>query len=175
MPLKLNFETIRVIPGILLVVADEHMVQRIYFTSTLAGAKRRVKCDYPSASQRQGRISSLAIQQLKEYFNGQRSGFDLPLSKDGLSPFSQRVHCSLQRVPPGSTVSYSQLGMMAGTPRSARAVGRVMAMNPYPIVVPCHRVIRANGKLGEYSAANGVTTKRWVLNFEQGQLTKISR
>jgi len=73
----------------------------------------------------------------------------------------------LQQVPYASTVSYGELAVLAGSPHAARAVGRVMAGNPWPLIVPCHRVVASNGSLGGYSGGEGVPTKQWLLDFER--------
>jgi methylated-DNA-[protein]-cysteine S-methyltransferase len=93
------------------------------------------------------------VSQLEAYFRGERLGWSLQeISLEALafSPFAQAVCVALLSVPPGETVSYGELAEMAGYPRAARAVGNVMAANPIPVVVPCHRVIRADGSLGNY-------------------------
>lgn len=108
-----------------------------------------------------------ASAQLKEYFAGRRREFDLPLDLSGLPPFTRRVLEFLRTVPCGATVTYAALAQRAGSPRGARAVGRAMAANPLPIVIPCHRVVAAAGGLGGYSGGEGVPTKEWLLAFEQ--------
>jgi len=73
---------------------------------------------------------------------------------------------ALQTVPFATTVSYGDLAAMVGKPRAARAVGRVMAINPLPLIVPCHRVVGRNGDLVGYSGGGGLVTKEWLLAFE---------
>lgn len=81
--------------------------------------------------------------------------------------FSGQVLSALQlQVPLGAVVSYGQLAELAGHPEASRAVGQVMAANPIPLLVPCHRVVRSNGRLGQYSAGDGATTKAWLLDHE---------
>jgi methylated-DNA-[protein]-cysteine S-methyltransferase len=90
---------------------------------------------------------------LEEYFRGERLAWaaeDIPWDDLGVRPFEREVYEALLSVPPGETVSYGQLAEMAGHPRAARAVGSAMAANPIPVVIPCHRVIRADGTLGNY-------------------------
>jgi methylated-DNA-[protein]-cysteine S-methyltransferase len=105
--------------------------------------------------------------QLNEYFAGHRRGFDVPLDLSACPPFTLRVLTALRAVPFGTTLSYGELAARAGAPRAARAVGRAMAANPLPIVIPCHRVLAANGQLGGYSGGEGVPTKEWLLAFER--------
>lgn len=106
--------------------------------------------------------------QLGEYFAGRRTEFSLPVDLSGVSPFTQKVLGELQRVGYGDVLTYGDLAERVGSPRGARAVGRVMASNPLPIVIPCHRVIARGGALGGYSGGAGLTTKQWLLDFEQG-------
>lgn len=111
-------------------------------------------------------ILAMAAAQLVEYFAGRRQAFDLPLSLEGVSPFARRVLGVLGNVPYGTSLTYGQLAAQAGTPPAARAVGRVMAANPLPIVIPCHRVVAAGGRPGGYSGGGGLPTKEWLLAFE---------
>jgi methylated-DNA-[protein]-cysteine S-methyltransferase len=106
-----------------------------------------------------------AIRQLEEYFAGERTEFSLPLAAPG-TPFQQRVWTELLGVGYGTTITYTELARRVGHPRSVRAVGGANGRNPICVIVPCHRVVAANGSLTGYSA--GVETKRWLLDFERG-------
>ncbi|NJC89210.1 MAG: methylated-DNA--[protein]-cysteine S-methyltransferase [Desulfuromonas sp.] len=108
-----------------------------------------------------------AAAELEEYFAGLRKTFDVPLDLPGWPPFSATVLQALRAVPYGETVSYGELAVRAGSPRAARAVGQVMAANPLPIIIPCHRVVAAGGGEGGYSGGGGVQTKRWLLEMER--------
>ena len=82
-------------------------------------------------------------------------------------PFCCKVWKILKdRVKAGETVTYGELAKMAGNPKGARAVGSAMKTNPIPIIVPCHRVVKSNGDLGNYSSFNGTATKKWLLQHE---------
>ena len=82
-------------------------------------------------------------------------------------PFCCRVWKILKdRVKAGKTVTYGELANMAGSPKGARAVGTAMRTNPIPLIVPCHRVVKGNGDLGNYSSLNGAATKKWLLQHE---------
>src|SRR5690242_15152604 len=98
-------------------------------------------------------------QQLAEYFAGERQQFDVPLKLAG-TPFQQRVWHALVRIPFGTTITYAQLAQRIGRPTAARAVGHANSRNPISILVPCHRVIGADGKLTGY--AGGVDKKQWL-------------
>lgn len=102
---------------------------------------------------RQSEALSRWARALEEYFRGERlswSAEDIPWEDLRVRPFERAVYEALLTVPPGETVSYGRLAEMAGHPRAARAVGTAMAANPIPVVIPCHRVIRSDGTLGNY-------------------------
>jgi O-6-methylguanine DNA methyltransferase len=82
------------------------------------------------------------------------------------SDFRRKVWAACRRIAYGQTASYAQLATCAGQPNAARAVGNCMAKNPMPLIVPCHRVVAAGGKLGNYSAIGGISTKRRLLEME---------
>jgi methylated-DNA-[protein]-cysteine S-methyltransferase len=101
--------------------------------------------------------------QLEEYFAGERRTFDLPLDPAG-TPFQKRVWSALRDIPYGETTSYGKTAAAVGVPDAARAVGLANGQNPISIVVPCHRVIGANGSLTGYGG--GLDAKRWLLAHE---------
>jgi methylated-DNA-[protein]-cysteine S-methyltransferase len=109
-----------------------------------------------------------ARRQLEEYFDGNRRRFDLPVDVAMLAEFNRRVLRELARVPYGEVVTYGELAARAARPRAARAVGTVMNRNPLPIVLPCHRVVGANGKLVGY--AGGLERKEALLRLEGAML-----
>ncbi len=104
-----------------------------------------------------------ALRQLKEYFAGDRTEFELPMKQTG-TEFQQRVWEELQRIPFGTTISYAELAERVGMPKAARAVGSANGKNQIALIVPCHRVIAAGGKLGGYSG--GLWRKEFLLDFE---------
>jgi methylated-DNA-[protein]-cysteine S-methyltransferase len=101
--------------------------------------------------------------QLEEYFAGDRQTFDLPLHPTGTA-FQQRVWSALLEIPYGQTTSYGKTAAAIGAPTASRAVGLANGQNPLPIIVPCHRVIGANGSLTGYGG--GLDAKRWLLSHE---------
>jgi methylated-DNA-[protein]-cysteine S-methyltransferase len=111
-----------------------------------------------------------ALTQLAEYFSGQRRSFDLPLDWSGMSRLQRQVLGVLfDSVGYGETVSYGTLARRVQsadrTLIPARAIGQIMGSNPIPLIVPCHRVVAADG-LGGYSGGTGLQVKRWLLTFE---------
>jgi methylated-DNA-[protein]-cysteine S-methyltransferase len=106
-------------------------------------------------------------EQLTRYARGERVEFDdLELQLPELTPFQARVVEETRRIPYGKTISYGALALAAGYPRAARAVGSVMAANRFPVLIPCHRVLGAGGKLRGYSAPRGVNLKQILLDME---------
>lgn len=101
--------------------------------------------------------------QLGEYFAGKRREFDVPLQLAG-SDFQQQVWAALCAIPYGETRGYSQIATLIGSPGGSRAVGLANHQNPIPIIVPCHRVINADGSLGGFGG--GVRRKQWLLQHE---------
>ncbi len=117
----------------------------------------------PAADPRAEPFAS-ASSQLREYFDGERTDFDLPLALDG-TVFQRRVWAALRAIPYGQTISYGQLADQIGQPAASRAVGLANGKNPVGIIVPCHRVVGADGGLTGYGG--GIERKRYLLAHEQ--------
>ena len=107
---------------------------------------------------------ALAFQQLGRYLEGRRKNFDLPLDFSGATTFQRQIFERLMRIPFGRIVSYGDIADELGDPGAARAVGQAVGENPVPIIVPCHRVVRSDGKLGGYSG--GLSRKVTLLGIE---------
>jgi methylated-DNA-[protein]-cysteine S-methyltransferase len=110
-----------------------------------------------------------AAGQLRAYFAGELIDFDLALAPEG-TPFQRRVWQRLTEIPYGSTATYGELARELGLPRGARAVGAANAVNPVPVILPCHRVVASSGDLAGYGLG-GRERKRQLLRLESGQLT----
>ena len=108
----------------------------------------------------------VALEQLRDYFDGRRRAFDLPIDWRGMSAFQSRVLESALAIPYGQTRTYGDLAADLGQPGSSRAVGAALGKNPLPIVIPCHRVMGNNGHLQGYSAPDGLAKKAWLLKLE---------
>ena len=122
-----------------------------------------------AASPEDEQLLDQAQAQLAEYFAGERRDFDLPLRVIEATQFQQQVWGSLRRIAYGSTSSYGELaGSLGLTGHGSRAVGAANGRNPLPIVVPCHRVIGADGSLTGY--AGGLERKQWLLAHEGGDM-----
>lgn len=95
---------------------------------------------------------------------------DAVLDMAAIPPFRQDVYAVARTIPPGGTLSYGEIATRLGDRNAARDVGEAMGANPFPLIVPCHRVLAANGKVGGFSAAGGVTTKLRLLEIEGAQI-----
>ncbi|MDR2756196.1 MAG: methylated-DNA--[protein]-cysteine S-methyltransferase [Planctomycetaceae bacterium] len=111
-----------------------------------------------------------AVRQIKEYLNGQRTVFDLPLKPEG-TDFQLAVWKALQTIPYGETMSYRDIAEQIGNPKACRAVGMANHRNPITIIIPCHRVIGTDGSLTGYGG--GLKLKQQLLNLEKLYKPKI--
>lgn len=156
--------------GLLRLVADAHGLREIWFPS---GHHQRVPAPH---WQRAPAQLAEASRQLREYFAGERQQFELALHPLGTA-FQQQVWQELARIPYGRTISYGELAQRIAHPQAVRAVGAANGRNPLPIVLPCHRVIGANGSLTGFGG--GLPTKRFLLSMESriadGDLFGLSR
>ena len=109
----------------------------------------------------------LAREELRQYFSGELRNFTVKVDFSRWQGFAARVYTTLRAVPYGETITYGELARRAGQPAAARAVGGLMARNPLPIILPCHRVIAATGALTGYSGGAGIATKIFLLNHEK--------
>ena len=122
-----------------------------------------------TAGARRSRWNRQLAERLTAALEGEPDSFaDVEVDIDHLTPFSQRIVVACRRIDWGETRSYGQLAKLAGRSGAARAVGRVMSQNRTPLVVPCHRVVASNGKLGGFSAPQGIKLKKRLLALEPG-------
>jgi methylated-DNA-[protein]-cysteine S-methyltransferase len=113
-----------------------------------------------------------AREQLRAYFAGRLGEFDVPLALEG-TPFQQEVWSALRKIGYGETISYAELARRVGRPGAARACGSANGCNPVAIIVPCHRVIAADGTLGGYGG--GLDRKTWLLQHEARNRARTAR
>lgn len=106
-----------------------------------------------------------AAEQLREYFAGTRTRFDVPISLAG-TEFQRAIWHQLSQLEFGQVASYGELGLATGRPTAGRAVGGAVGANPIPLIVPCHRVLASNARITGYSGGNGIPTKVWLLDHE---------
>ena len=153
----MHWGAVRTSWGIFHTAWDEHGICRLEFPGRRPAAR-------PTSSQLLTRLT----RELEAFFQGERREFSLPLSLAG-TPFQLAVWEELRKVPYGTVVSYGELASRIGHPRAARAVGGAVGANPVPILIPCHRVVRAGGELGGFGP--GPEWKRRLLELE-GALEK---
>ncbi|MEM9882730.1 MAG: methylated-DNA--[protein]-cysteine S-methyltransferase [Planctomycetota bacterium] len=147
--------------GTLRLLADDSHLRRIDF----AHSRRRPELPEDAEADDTGHpVLDAATHQLDRYFAGRLEAFDLPLRPEGTA-FQLAVWAELRRIPYGVTTTYGRLAVSLGRPDAARAVGLANARNPLSIVVPCHRVVGADGRLTGF--AGGLDTKRRLLRLEQ--------
>lgn len=104
--------------------------------------------------------------ELAEYLNGKRTAFTIPVDWTFFTPFQREALQAVYRIPYGETRTYAEIAKEINRPLAWRAVGAVNAMNPMPLVIPCHRVIGTDGKLHGYGGGDGLPTKEWLLKLE---------
>lgn len=151
--------------GPMLAIADEEALFLLEFVER-RGLETELRRLQARAAIVPGRTSVIdrVEGELAEYFAGHRSTFDTPLQTFG-SDFQRSVWDELRRIPPGTTISYRELAERVGRPTAFRAVAQANGANQLAVVVPCHRVVNANGELGGYGG--GVPRKRWLLEHER--------
>jgi methylated-DNA-[protein]-cysteine S-methyltransferase len=151
--------------GTLLLAGDGHSLHRL----DMREGRRPVGID-PTWRRDDNAFTEISAQ-LNEYFDGARREFDTPLALAG-NPFELRVWGALREIPYGQTASYGQIAATIGEPTAARAVGLANGRNPIAVIVPCHRVIGADGSLTGYGG--GLERKRLLLDLEAGVLPLAS-
>jgi methylated-DNA-[protein]-cysteine S-methyltransferase len=154
--------------GELLLTASDTALTGVYFPTSRRGPPPTHRADWTEDAGQgpagpTGEMLARAVQQLNEYFAGQRTTFDLPLEAMG-SVFEHRVWKALRSIPYGTTTSYGDVAKRLGDPSATRAVGSANGKNPIPIIIPCHRVLGANGDLTGFGG--GLDRKRWLLEHE---------
>ena len=146
------------------VVYYQDTVVRTIIGNTISEIKQQIRDEFPNA-----KLSHIApnklTKQILNYFAGKPIAFEcnIALYADG---FTAKVIKACSKVPYGTVISYTCLAGRAGNEKAARAVGTAMKNNPTPLLVPCHRIIKANGKPGQYSAGSGTKTKAMLLEME---------
>jgi methylated-DNA-[protein]-cysteine S-methyltransferase len=146
--------------GTLLLAGSRHALKVLGFSR---GDKARTA---DASWQRDDAAFQLVHRQLDEYFAGQRREFDVPLAPDG-TDFQRAVWHALTSIPYGTTCSYQDIAVRIDQPRALRAVGAANGANPIPIIIPCHRVIGADGSLTGFGG--GLDSKRWLLDLERSR------
>lgn len=154
--------------GILGIIRDDNCLLKIHLPNEEI-SKQALQKIYPNETIKESKSGfEDVINQLIEYFDGKRKHFTIK-TKMKIAPFYKKVLAEVSKVPYGETASYSQIAQKLNNPKAARAVGSANARNPLPIIIPCHRIIANNGKLGGYGG--GLTMKKYLLKFEKENIT----
>ncbi|MEM6903781.1 MAG: methylated-DNA--[protein]-cysteine S-methyltransferase [Pseudomonadota bacterium] len=142
--------------GAVTVLANDHAVTELLWANAPADEATKSNA-----------IAQQALDALARYFDGDGGALsDLPTAP-AVTDFRARVLSAMRRIPPGTTETYGALAKAAGvSPGAVRAVGSACATNPIPIIIPCHRVVAAGGKMGGFSGLGGLDTKEWLLRHE---------
>lgn len=152
------------------IVASAAGLSRVHLMKTTGRASAEtMRRLHPDARRDDDLLPDLQ-EEMRLYFEGRPVSFSVRVDLAGLSPFQQRVLGACARIGYGERVSYGELARRVGCPRGARAVGGAMARNPVPLVIPCHRVVGGGGALGGFSAEQGVSLKRYLLELESRSL-----
>jgi len=131
------------------------------------GVQSRLLSDFPGA-ERAKKAFSVLQKLIEDYYEGLPVDFsNVEIRLNGLSEFRRNVLTALRTISYGNTASYTQLAKLANSPRAARAIGTIMAQNPLPLIVPCHRVIKADSTPGQFSSSGGTKTKIRMLELEK--------
>ena len=153
--------------GWMALAGQERLLQRVVFGHASREAAWRAVVASCGHDVEQDDWFPQLTRRLARYAEGARESFDdIQIDVSRLSRFGQRVVNACRSIPAGETRTYGQLARASGSPAAARAVGNVMATNRFPLIVPCHRVVPAGGKLGRFSAPQGVAMKRRLLAME---------
>lgn len=151
--------------GLLTLAWDNDVLRALDFDGFAARFHELLVAQYGECKLMEAEIPDTFRRALEGYFGGDLTGIDQIRVQTAGTPFQQQVWAELRKIPAGSTTSYGKLAARLGKPGSSRAVGRANGSNPVGIVVPCHRVIGANGSLTGYGG--GMERKRWLLEHER--------
>ena len=163
---SLRYRLVETVAGVCWFVVAPTGVKRCALpVSSIRKARASVTREFPTAVEDVDCLPGLA-RDLDRYFRGGKPAFRVKLDESGLTPFSQAIYRELRKVGHGKTVSYGELAALAGRAGAARGVGVAMARNPYPPIIPCHRVLTSSGALGGFSAFGGIELKRRMLTLE---------
>ena len=135
-------------------------IVRIFFPERGVNTRRRIIRAFPKASQKHNRKIDFISEKLKRNLEGEATHFSSScLNKDMYSKFQWCVILAAKKIPRGKVISYKGLTNLAGLKNAARAVGNVMAKNPFPLIIPCHRVVNADRKIGEFQSGRSLKKK----------------
>ncbi|MCX8044965.1 MAG: methylated-DNA--[protein]-cysteine S-methyltransferase [Desulfobacterota bacterium] len=174
----MQYAMLRTPYGIFGLIGNGHGLRRIFLPEpSFEDLQRRILATYPEARRCDAAFADVCAV-LEAYFAGSNTTFAVPLDLSETHDFYRRVWTATAAIPYGMVQSYGSIARSIGSPGAARAVGIALANNPFPIIIPCHRVIRSDGGLGGFSAACGIALKQRLLEHEhncrmRGIMTRI--
>jgi O-6-methylguanine DNA methyltransferase len=159
-----------------LLTNNKGLLRTILPTRNLQAAKKYLLVGMFGPAREDKELFPILQKAIIDYYKGTYIDFNkLPftISQLGFSSFGCKVLKVCKGIPPGKTITYSQLAKKAGFPKAGRAAGSILAKNPLPLIIPCHRVVRADGKIGKFSAPGGSRMKKKMLEHEKGLGYKV--
>jgi methylated-DNA-[protein]-cysteine S-methyltransferase len=169
---SLQYDIVDTSLGKILIVGSKEGLQKISIHTSRQSALRSIAQQFPESIESPGEFVDLP-QRLKQYARGERVIFNDKLDFSKATPFKQAVWEATRAIPYGETRSYEWIAQRIGKPKAARAVGQALKSNPFPIIVPCHRVIGKDGSLTGFSC--GINVKKCLLDIESSSSSKKSR
>lgn len=149
---------------------DKGLVYMVMTGKEPEHAERRLLKECPDST-RDDRVLPRFRKQLRDYFAGRKVRFDVEVDLSSMTDFQRKVLHACADIDYGKVATYGELARMIGKPRAARAVGAALGRNPFPLVIPCHRIIASDGRLCGFSAEQGVNLKKRLLELEQQPAT----
>ena len=146
-------------------VSRENHLVAAFLPDSAKAIRRMIAESWPGAVEEADALARFQ-KQVTAYFSGRRTKFDVDIDLADTTPYRESVLRACRRIPYGEVASYSDLARSAGNPAASRAAGSAMAHNPIPLVIPCHRVLRADGSVGGFSSPQGVLQKKRLLELE---------
>ena len=163
-PAAVHYTSLAAPIGRVLVAVGDAGLVRVRFRQSESAFVADLERQLGVRAVRSPRQTAEVVEQLRAYFAGRRRRFDVPVDLRHVTPFVRRVLTATMQVPAGNLVSYGDIARRIGRPKGSRAVGQALGRNPIPIVIPCHRVIAAGGRIGGYTG--GLAIKRRLLRLE---------
>jgi methylated-DNA-[protein]-cysteine S-methyltransferase len=157
-------------------IGNKPQIERIFLPGGKANLIAAIKNEFPGAESSEKKIPGDIATQIAAFYNGDKIRFDLSfLNLKKLSGFAAKVLKETCKIPCGKVATYSGLAAKIGSPKAARAVGTALANNPFPLVIPCHRIVRADGSLGGFGGGikmkESLLTKEGVIKSRSGRIS----
>ena len=147
------------------IIAKSEKIKEIVFPGSRQYIIKRIKKNYQLSRQTPNGLKRI-ITSLGRYLNGKKETLLFNVDLNNYTPFEKKIYRALKKVTYGDVKTYGWLARQVGSPMAARAVGNALAKNRFPFIIPCHRIIRSNGSIGEFSAGGGINLKRKLLEME---------